>query len=262
MPFPRVKGNVYEFANHLPLAAMWPNGIAKPGRTVDDMVSFIDFAPTFVELAGLSWAQTAMAEPAGHSLTDIFRSEKSGVIDPARDFVLVGKERTDVGRPNDAGYPTRGIIKGGWMYLQNYETSRWPAGNPETGYLDCDGGATKTFILNAHRANPKDAFWAYCFGMRPSEELYDTNKDPDCLKNLALGPSPSQQSLLREQLLAELRRQDDPRMGEHGDVFDRYEYAEKPLVGFYERFMRGEKIRTGWVNDSDYEKEPLPLQKP
>jgi arylsulfatase A-like enzyme len=262
MPFPRVKGNVYEFANHLPLAAMWPNGIANPGRTVDDVVSFIDFAPTFVELAGLSWVQTGMAEPAGHSLTDIFRAEKSGVVNPARDFVLIGKERTDIGRPNDAGYPTRGIIKGGWLYLQNYEPSRWPAGNPETGYLDCDGGATKTSILKGHRADPKDKFWTYCFGLRPSEELYDTNKDPDCLNNLALGPSPSQQSPLREQLLSELRRQDDPRMGEHGDVFDKYEHANKAHIGFYERFMRGEKMNTGWVNDSDYEKEPLPLRNP
>ena len=42
MPSPRVKGNTYPFAVHVPLAMMWPEGIAHPGRTVDDFVSFID----------------------------------------------------------------------------------------------------------------------------------------------------------------------------------------------------------------------------
>ena len=43
MPFPRVKGQAYEYATHLPLAIMWPNGIKSPGRVVDDYVNFIDF---------------------------------------------------------------------------------------------------------------------------------------------------------------------------------------------------------------------------
>ena len=43
----------------------------KPGRVVDDYVSFIDFAPTFIELAGVPWAQTGMATATGRSLTDV-----------------------------------------------------------------------------------------------------------------------------------------------------------------------------------------------
>ncbi len=46
MPFPRIKGQVYEYSNHLPLAIMWPDGIKNPGRVVNDFVNFIDFAPT------------------------------------------------------------------------------------------------------------------------------------------------------------------------------------------------------------------------
>ena len=90
MPFPRSKGNAYEVSNHVPLAAMWPRGIARPGRTVEDYVSFIDLAPTFIELAGLKWTETKMAAASGRSLTDIFRSEKSGQVNPARDHVLIG----------------------------------------------------------------------------------------------------------------------------------------------------------------------------
>ena len=259
MPFPRSKGNALEIANHVPLAVMWPRGIMKPGRAVRDFVSFIDIAPTLMEVAGLKWADTGMAESPGRSLTDIFRSEKSGMVNPERDHVLIGKERTDIGRPHDAGYPIRGIIKGDHLYLQNFEPARWPAGNPETGYLDCDAGATKTLILDAHRKAPADPFWAWCFGLRPGEEFYDLKSDPDCLRNLAQSPqSASEQSALREQMFVELRQQGDPRMEGKGAVFDEYPHANSGTVGFYERFMRGEKLPTNWVHPTDYEKEPPP----
>jgi arylsulfatase A-like enzyme len=256
MPFPRSKGNSGEMPNHLPFAVMWPSHIARPGRTVDDYISFVDIAPTLMEVAGLEWSATGMAPTVGHSLNNLFRSEKSGMVDAARDHVLIGRERNDIGRPHDEGYPIRGIIKGGYVYLENFEPTRWPAGNPETGYLDCDGSPTKTFILEAHRKDAKDVFWQRCFGLRPGEEFYDLAHDPDCLNNLALTPqSNSVQSSLREQLLTELRSQADPRMNGQGAVFDQYLHSNKANAGFYERFMAGEKIAAPWVNATDFEKK-------
>ncbi|MBX3744415.1 MAG: hypothetical protein KF833_03830 [Verrucomicrobiae bacterium] len=38
----------------------------------------------------------------------------------------------------------RAILHDRMLYLRNLQTGRWPAGNPETGYLDCDGSPTKT----------------------------------------------------------------------------------------------------------------------
>src|SRR5207302_768853 len=74
------------------------------------------------------------------------------------------------------------------LYLRNYESTRWPACNPETGYLNCDGGPTKTVVLGT-RTDPKQRhFWQLCFGRRPSEELYDLKRDPDCVTNLADEP--------------------------------------------------------------------------
>lgn len=258
MPFPRGKGNAGELPNHVPLAAMWHAGIAKPGRSVSDFVSFVDIAPTLVEVAGLKWSETGMASSPGRSLVEIFRSGTSGVTDPTRDHVLIGKERTDIGRPHDWGYPIRGIIKGDAVYLENFEPTRWPAGNPETGYLDCDGGATKSFVLEAHRADASDRHWALCFGLRAGVEFYDLRSDRDCLNNLALLPqSTSAQSELREQMVAELRAQGDPRVDGKGDIFDEYPHANQGHVGFYERFMAGEKLRTDWVNPTDFEKAPV-----
>ena len=139
--------------------------------------------------------------------------------------------------------------------MENLAPGRWPAGNPETGYLDCDAGATKTFILEAHRKDPADSFWARCFGLRPATEFYDLSSDPDGLASTA---ATADISALRERLHAELTRQKDPRTIGDGTVFDRYEHANKGHVGFYERFMRGEKLATPWVQPTDYERTTLP----
>ena len=133
MPFPRIKGQEYELSNHLPLAIMWKNGINNPGRQIDDFVNFIDFAPTYFELAGVNPEAVGMKPIQGKSLTDIFNSDLSGIVTGYRDHVLIGKERHDIGRPHDWGYPIRGIVKNGFLLIVNYEPDRWPAGNPETG---------------------------------------------------------------------------------------------------------------------------------
>ena len=88
-----------------------------------------------------------MAPTPGRPLQPIFANAQTA--SPHRDFVVFGKERHDIGRPDDQGYPMRGIVKGDFLYLRNYEPGRWPAGNPETGYLNCDGSPTKTELLNA-----------------------------------------------------------------------------------------------------------------
>jgi arylsulfatase A-like enzyme len=253
MPFPRVKGQTYEFSNHMPLAVMWRGGITASGRRVDDYVSFVDFAPTLIQLAGLKWEDTGMHPAAGHSLVDILRSTSSRG-GSTRDHVLVGQERHDVGRPHDWGYPIRGIIKEDTLYLRNYEPDRWPTGNPETGYLNCDGSPTKTEILQRRRDGRETHSWSLAFGRRPAEELYDLRQDPFCLTNLAADRQHrARMQRLRRQMERELRAQQDPRMFGRGSVFDQYVYADEAVRNFYERFMRGEKLKAGWVNVSDFE---------
>jgi arylsulfatase A-like enzyme len=255
-PFPRAKGQAYDFSNRVPLAIMWKNGIKVGGRVIDDYVSFSDLAPTLIELAGLKWNETGMQPTVGRPLTDILFSAKAGRVNPLRDHVLVGKERHDIGRPNDVGYPIRGISKNDTLYLRNYEIERWPAGNPETGYLDCDGGATKTEILQARREGRERRHWDLAFGKRPAEELYDLKQDPECLNNLAHDPKREPlKKQLKQQMERELRAQDDPRMFGRGAIFDQYPFANAEQRNFYERFMRGEKMKAGWVNESDFEKE-------
>ncbi len=261
MAFPRVKGQAYELSNHLPLAIRWPRGIRQPGRLIEDYVSFIDFAPTFVEVAGLNWSDTGMAPSPGRSLTDIFNATTGGQVNPARDHVLIGKERHDVGRPGDVGYPIRGIVKDDLLYLQNFEPDRWPAGNPETGYLNTDGSPTKTAILNDRRAAGRSLHWTQSFGKRASEELFDLRRDRECLVNLAGLPDYDfLRTAWRDQLATELKAQNDPRMLGQGRIFDAYPYAHEDTRDFYHRFQRGEPVKAGWVAESDFERANVGAQ--
>ncbi|MEO0732394.1 MAG: sulfatase [Bacteroidota bacterium] len=258
MPFPRIKGDAYEYSHHLPLAIRWGNGIVKPGRTVNDYVNFIDFAPTFLELAGLSASEAGMQPTTGKSLTDIFFTEKTTY--PDRDFVLVGKERHDVGRPNNAGYPIRGIVQEDLLYLHNYAPDRWPKGNPETGYLNTDGSPTKTYILDTRRKKGDPQFWQLNFGKRPTEELYDVQADPFCVNNLADTPEyADRKAALEKRMTALLTAQQDPRILDNGAVFENYPYAGENVKDFYTRHQVGENISAGWVNETDF--EPLSEKK-
>ena len=257
MPFPRIKGQAYEASNHLPLAIMWGKGIKKPGRSVLDFISFIDFAPTILELAGISHENSGMQSVEGKSFADIFSSRKRWHVNKSRNWVLIGKERHDVGRPDDAGYPIRGIVKNNFLYLINYRPQRWPSGDPVTGYLNCDASPTKSVILEMRRSGMSQIFWDLNFGLRGDEELYDIGSDPDCVINLANNTGYNNiRREMRYQMTEELKRQGDPRIIGNGDIFDRYPYASEATRDLYNRFMKRELSRrsAGWADSTDFEK--------
>lgn len=259
MPFPRCKAQEYEYSNHVPMAIMWPKGIKAPGRTVEDMVSFIDFAPTFLELAGISIDESGMFPSPGRSLTDIFYSEEDKQVNPERDILLIGRERHDYSRHENKGYPIRGIVSDDYMYLYNYDISLWPAGNPEIGYLDIDGSPTKTEILRLFRSGEDDSFWKLSMGKRESnEEFYKIGEDEECMTNLAKEPEYAElKEKMKTRMEEMLKEQEDPRMFGNGDIFNSYGYSEERGWNYYERFMAGEFTieTTGWVNPGDQEKE-------
>lgn len=220
MPFPRVKGHTYEEAHHIPLIARWPEGIAKPGRRVPDLVSFIDLAPTMLELFGVDGAAAGMSPVTGRSFTDLLRGEPK----VERDFLVIGRERNDVltraGSPAGLGYPARALRVGDMLYIHNFAPDRWPCGDPGSGFRDTDASPTKALAESLGEASP---FWQHAFGKRPQEQLFDVTKDPDCVNNLAAEPAQAARvQAMREKLMAELKRQNDPRVLGQGDVFDQY----------------------------------------
>lgn len=259
MPFPRCKGQEYNNSNHIPMAAMWKGGLVKPGRKVDDYISVIDIAPTLLEAAGISFKQSGMKAITGRSFMDILKNRKTDI---DRDFVMIGKERHDVGRPDDQGYPIRGLIRGDYLYLKNYETNRWPAGNPETGYMNVDESPTKTEILKARHKQETAHYWQQSFGKRGAEELYNIKKDPNCMVNLS--EKTEYESLMRgmeKEMTARLVEQEDPRMFGRGELFDRYPDMSVAYQ-FWNRTKAGEKVPSGWVSPTDFEPAASGLRAP
>lgn len=203
MPFPRVKGQIYEMGFHLPLAIRWGDAV-KPGRVVDDFVNVRDFAPTFLELAGLDKHE----QMTGESLVKVLKAEGSGVVDSQRSVMLTGKERHDMGRPNNWGYPVRAIRTNDFLYVFNFETDRWPSGNPETGYRNVDASPTKSLILETF-----NEFYELNFGKKPGMELYAINQDRDCLNNLAYDPVYEEKvQQLHSRMITMLKAEGDPRV--------------------------------------------------
>ncbi|HLA41506.1 MAG TPA: sulfatase [Candidatus Glassbacteria bacterium] len=225
-PFPRGKSNLYDLGVHVPLAVQWGDRINK-GRVVDDFVSLADLAPTFLEAAGIE----PLAEMTGRSLMNIFESSESGTLDPSRDHVLTGKERhTPAQADYMGGTPMRAIRNRNYLYIHNFRPDRWPAGDPDTSMWgpalgDIDDSPTKKYIVE-HKNDPEvGKCYELCSGRRPADELYDLNKDPNQLNNVAGNPEYEKTvKELKAQLLEELRQTEDPRVMGQGDIFDTYPY--------------------------------------
>ena len=62
-------------AYHIPCIMRWPEGIRRPGREVGEFVTLADFAPTFLELAGLTPTEDLVGELTGRSLTPFLADE-------------------------------------------------------------------------------------------------------------------------------------------------------------------------------------------
>jgi len=232
MPFPRCKSNNYDSGARVPLAVRWGKGVKNPGRVLDDFISTTDLAPTFLELAGVEVPEVM----TGNSFRNILASKKDGQVDPdGRSYVLHGKERHVPGQEEDmGGYPVRAIRTHDYLYIRNFREDRWPSGTPNYKEAaipycwlgDCDNGATKTYMVdNREKDETHSRLYDLAFGKRPAEELYDCQKDPDQLVNLAGDPSYAD---IKEELSARLMEQllatGDPRATGGGEEFDEVPY--------------------------------------
>ncbi len=221
MPFPRCKATLYDLGTRVPLAVRWGAKV-KGGRTATDFVNLCDFAPTFLEAAGLKPGKSM----TGKSLLPLLRSDKSGQIDPTRSFVLTGMEK------HVYSYPSRAIRTEKFLYIRKYNSSTWPTGeikghNPTYDFakqpwptepgafsFNIDPSPSKQ-VLRLKRDEPKVKVSAQlAFEAHADEELYDLQKDPDQLNNVAGEPAYAQaQKRLSQQLNAELIKSKDPRSG-------------------------------------------------
>jgi len=228
MPFPRVKGQIYEEGFSVPLIAFWKDRIKK-GRIVSDFITFPDIAPTILEIAGIQ----IINQMTGESFKKQLLSSDNGRIDVERDFTLLGKERHDIGRVEgdnySVAYPVRAIRTDEYLYIRNLISSRWPAGNPEYGFLNCDNSPTKNLIVGLKNDKILRDYYEMSFGKRPVEELYKIYDDPDCINNLSNNFTYKKiKDSLWTKLKQNLTDQGDPRILGKGEIFDYYPYSRIP----------------------------------
>lgn len=191
MPFPRAKASLYDTGTRMPLAVRWPDGIKSPGRKVDDFVSLKDMAPTFLEASGIKVPDSM----TGNSLIPIFNSAKEGKVDPARNRVFTAMERHDGCRPGGKGYPCRAVSTYDFLYILNYEPTRWPSGDPDANncaraipFGEVDTSPTKDLLMYNSTDERYKPFYERAFAKRPAEELYDLRVDPFQMNNVASLP--------------------------------------------------------------------------
>ena len=224
MPFPRAKANVFDYGTRMPLAIRWGAKV-KPGRTLDDFVSFTDFAPTFLQAAGLSIPSTI----TGQSLMQLLESADSGQVDPSRDAAIFGLERHFPGsRAGASCYPIRAIRTKDYLYIHNLRPDlapvgehpgKAPANDPTGGYGDTDGGPSKTYLYEHRDRHPQ--LFRLAFGKREKEQLFQPQADPFCLNDVAhvSDYNPVRKTHF-DRLQQHLLRTRDPRSIGNGAIFD------------------------------------------
>jgi N-sulfoglucosamine sulfohydrolase len=246
MPFPRAKANCFDFGIHVPLAVRYPKVFAG-NRIVNDPVSFVDIAPTLLELTGT--LPDGMMPMSGRSFVNILKSKKSGIVDETRKYVFAGRERHSSSRWNNLGYPQRAIRSVNHLLIWNIKPERWPAGAPqrlmpgsdtehfpmfgidekgihhsEWAFADVDAAPAKSFLIENHNNEAISRYFDLSFGKRPEFELYDIVSDPYCLDNLYGVRDYLQiaQEMISV-LMNELEKSADPRVvGPDAEIFDTY----------------------------------------
>ncbi len=246
MPFPRAKANSFEYGVHVPMAIRFPKNFPG-GRIVKDPISFVDLAPTILELTRTT--TKGMLPISGKSILSILQSKEQGVVSDTRQYVFAGRERHSSSRYQNWGYPQRVIRNKDFMYIWNMKPERWPAGAPvkyspkdttallpmygldENGayishgaFTDIDDCPTKTYIIENYEDENIRRYFDLAHGKRPEVELYDVQNDPFCLNNLS-GKQEfrSIESTLQKELMKELKKSKDPRVvGPDTEIFDSY----------------------------------------
>lgn len=197
-PFPRAKRWLTEEGMRTPWILHWPQGMKQRGDTCRELVSAIDIAPTFLQLAGV----TVPASVQGRSFIPQIKDPEAGICQ-----VVFGERNWQVEYCHE-----RSLRFGPWSYYHNsatelghfgyvnatYSSYRFPA------YVDLWDKYRSDQDLSATQ---KDVFLI----PRPREQLFKLTNDPWEVHDLASDPA-------HRQILEKLRRLMDDWIVQTGDT--------------------------------------------
>ncbi|TDT47391.1 arylsulfatase A-like enzyme [Maribacter spongiicola] len=166
---PRQKRLIYDSGLKTPMIIRFPNKV-NAGSKDDQLISFVDFAPTLLSLTG--------SEPYDYMQGQAFLGEFKAK--NKREYIYGAADRFD-------GFTDaiRAVRDSRFKYIRNYR--------PEQGYyLPIDyreNIPTMQELLRLRDAGKLDSVQSLWFGStKPVEELYDCQLDPHEINNLANNP--------------------------------------------------------------------------
>lgn len=166
---PRAKQFIYDEGLHIPLIIRWPARM-KMGSVSGELVSNLDIVPTLLDLAGLPQRGGLQ----GRSLADESRKEP--------EFVFGGRDKMD-----DTHDASRTVRSRRFRYILNLMPERaYCQFNQykEQGYP----GLAVMNVLHLQGKLPPEQD-AFMLDRKPEEELFDIERDPGEVHNLAGNPA-------------------------------------------------------------------------
>ena len=172
---PRSKRSLCDSGLHVPLVVYFPEkwkSLAPPeyraGGSSERLVSFVDFAPTMLSIAGIQppeWMQ-------GHAFAGKFVTQPQPFYYGFR------------GRMDERGELCRAVSDGRYVYVRNYRTDL-PWGQYIAYMFQTPTTRVWKEMFDAGKLNEAQSiFWK----PKPAEELFDLTNDPDEVHNLAGDP--------------------------------------------------------------------------
>ena len=174
---PRGKGYAYESGLHVPLVVRipekWQHLIAQePGSRVNGFVSFIDFGPTVLNLAGLTIPAQMDGKPfLGQGITQADIETRDEAFGYADRF----DEKHDL---------VRTLRKGRYEYVRNFQPFNFDGLQNNYRYNMLAYQEWRTL----YHAGKLNAVQRQFFEARPAEQLFDIESDPYETRNLANDP--------------------------------------------------------------------------
>jgi uncharacterized sulfatase len=174
---PRSKGYAYETGLHVPLVVRVPKNFMhlvdhKNGSRTDGFVSFIDFGPTILHLAGINVPKFMDGSPffgKGINRKDLAKRDESfGYADRF-------DEKYDM---------VRTLRKGKWKYIRNYQ-GFYPDGLQNNYRYRMLAFTEWRELFKDGQLNMEQQQF---FSPRPAEQLFDLSKDPYEVNDLSKNP--------------------------------------------------------------------------
>ena len=167
-PLPRGKRELYNTGLRVPLLIRFPH--KKSAGSVDNqLISFVDFAPTMLSLAGIKIPSYMQG-----------RAFAGGQKGKPRKYIYAARDRMD------ANYDmVRAVGDGRYKYFKNFQPEK-PYIQNVTFRLQMD--LMKELVLLNEKGALNEVQRLWFRQSKPVEELYDTHSDPFELHNLAAEP--------------------------------------------------------------------------